>query len=133
VDRLRASADAGSPREAVEREVAELERLCADLETSLVGGDWTAAANALRDSRRVTHAFLNAMEAAAGVRDDAFDQAIHARMRRIFDLREDQLARLRTFHDGVGERLQTLSKWKLFARSIGAKRAPRRLGVDSRR
>lgn len=118
-------------REAVEREVVELERLCAELESSLVAGDWTAASNAIRDSRRVTHAFLNAMDAAAESRDEEFDRAVYARVRRVFDARQDQLQRLEQFHGRVGDRLQTLSKWKVFARSIGAKRAPNRtVGLD---
>lgn len=114
------------------REVAELERLCGELEKNLVAGDWSAAANALRDSRRVTHAFANAMEAAQPDRDEAFDGQVYARMRRVFDVRENQLERLQIFHEQAGERLRTLSKWKVFARSIGAKRAPApSLGLNS--
>jgi hypothetical protein len=110
--------------EAVVREVAELERLCGELERNLVAGDWSAAANVLRDSRRVTHAFANAMEAAQSDRDESFDRRVYVRMRRVFDVRENQLERLQVFHEQVGERLRTLSKWKVFARSIGAKHAP---------
>ena len=115
-------------RDAVEREVCELERLCGTLETSLVSGNWEGAAGALRDCRRVTHAYLNAMEAAADDRDEEFDREIHARLRRVFDVRQDQLARLQAFHDGVGERLAMFARWKAFARSMGAKKA-RRAGV----
>ncbi len=118
-------------RAEVEREVAEIECLCGDLERGLVEGDWNAAGNALRASRRAMHAFLNAMEACTE-RDEAFDAVIRERMRRVFDVREDQLARLIAFRDGIGERLQTLSRWKAFARSIGANRAPKRTaGFDS--
>ena len=116
-------ASANSEREAVEREVCELERLCGALESSLVAGDWNGAANALRDSRRVTHAFVNAMEEAAAARDQEFDRAIEVRVRRVYDAREDQLERLRAFHTQIGERLATISRWKSFARSIGAKKA----------
>jgi hypothetical protein len=111
---------------AVRHEVTELEKLCGDLERSLVSGDWNAVGNTLRSSRRATHAFLNAMEAAAPYRDEAFDRKINARMRRVFDAREDQLARLQTFHGDVGEKLKTLSRWKAFAGSMGSKRAPSR-------
>jgi hypothetical protein len=129
--RLPASDKAGAARAAVVQEVAELERLCGDLERSLVAGDWNEVGNALRSSRRTTHAFLNAMEAAAPHRDEAFDRAVNARMRRVFDVREDQLARLETFHSGVGARLKQLSRWKEFAASVGSKRAPARtLGLD---
>lgn len=111
---------------AIEREVADFERLCGELERALVAGDWNAAGNAMRDSRRTMHAFMNAMEAGADARDDAFDAGIYERMRRIFDVREDQLARLRAFRDGVGERLKTLSRWKTFVQTMGGKRAPKR-------
>ncbi|HLX25709.1 MAG TPA: hypothetical protein VKR05_01850 [Candidatus Cybelea sp.] len=128
---------ASAEREAVEREVEELERLCKTLEEHLVAGNWESATGALRDSRRVTHAYLNAMEAAATVRDEAFDRSIHERLRRIFDVREDQLVRLRAYHAGVGERLTALSRWKQFARGIGANRGRSRsrktLGLDSTR
>ena len=123
--------DAGALRAAIEREVGELERLCSDLEKSLVAGDWNAAGNALRSSRRATHAFLNAMDAAGAARDEAFDLAIHTRVRRVFDIREDQLARLHAFRDGIGQRLQTLSRWKSFAGAVGGKKAPaQRAGLD---
>jgi len=118
-------------RAAVVHEVAELERLCGELEQALVAGDWNEVGNALRSSRRTTHAFLNAMEAAAEHRDEAFDAGINARMRRVFDVRDDQLARLETFHTGIGDRLKQLSRWKEFAGSVGSKRAPARtLGLD---
>jgi hypothetical protein len=120
------SVDAKTARKAVEVEVVELERLCSELERSLVAGDWNAVGNALRLSRRTTHAFLNAMEAAAPHRDEAFDRKVNARMRRVFDMREDQLARLETFHGDIGERLTTLSRWKAYASSMGSKRAPAR-------
>ena len=121
-----ASDDPAAARGAVEREVVELERLCSDLERALVAGDWNTVGNALRSSRRATHAFLNAMESAAPYRDEAFDRAINTRMRRVFDIREDQLARLETFNGDIGERLKTLSRWKAYAGSIGSKRAPSR-------
>jgi phage gp29-like protein len=129
---LPASAD---PRAAVEREVVELERLCGVLERHLVAGNWNEASRALQDARRVTHGFLNAMEAAQPVRDEAFDRAIHARMRRVFDVREDQLSRLRAFRDATGERLAAFARWKSFARSIGAKKARSQhsVGLDSTR
>jgi hypothetical protein len=128
------ASDNGSEREAVEREVIELERLCGLLEKALVAGEWDDASQALRESRRATHAFRNAMEAAAGKRDEAFDEGIYRRVKRIYDARQDQIERLSGFHDQIGQRLQTLSTWKIFARSIGAKHAPSRtLGLDSTR
>lgn len=121
-------------RAAIEREVCELERLCGVLESALVAGEWDDASGALRDARRTTHAFRNAMEAAAASRDAAFDEVIYQRVKRVYDARQDQIERLSEFRDQIGLKLQTLSTWKIFARSIGAKNAPARtLGFDSRR
>lgn len=128
------ASDKNGHRAAVEREVCELERLCAALERALVAGEWDDASQALHAARRTTHAFRNAMEAAAGSRDDAFDEVIYRRVKRVYDARQDQIARLTDYRDQIGQRLQTLSTWKVFARSIGAKNAPARtLGFDSRR
>lgn len=125
------ASDDGPVRAAVEQEVTELERLCTELEKSLVAGDWAGATDALKDSRRVTHAFINAMDAAADSRDEAFDAKVYARMRRVFDVRQDQLERLETFRGQVGERLQNISRFKEYARSVGAKRVPKRgAGLD---
>jgi hypothetical protein len=123
---LPGSDEAAAALRAVEREAVDLERLCGELEKSLVAGDWNGVANALRSSRRTTHAFLNAMDAAAPYRNEAFDRTINARMRRVFDVREDQLTRLQAFNGDVGERLKTLARWKAYASSIGSKRAPAR-------
>jgi len=125
---------ASAERRAVEREVSELERLCGALERDLVSGHWAGVANSLRDSRRATHAFRNAMEAAAEARDDAFDRAVETRVQRVLAVRDDQLARLIAYHDGVAERLRLISGWKRFARSVRAKDAPRKrtVGLDRR-
>jgi len=128
------SADPAAARSAVECEVIELERLCGELERALVAGDWNTVGNSLRASRRATHAFLNAMEAAEPFRDEAFDRAVNTRMRRVFDIREDQLERLQAFNVDIGDRLKTLSRWKAYAGSIGSKRAPSRTaGFDKTR
>jgi hypothetical protein len=128
---LSAPAESAALLAAVDAEVTSLERLSEALEAHLVAGQWDLAAEALSDGRRSTHAYLNAMEAAAAVRTEEFDKVVYARMRRIFDVREDQLTRLRAFHHGVGERLQTLSRWKHMAQSMGGKQQPRRAaGLD---
>ncbi|MBV8490394.1 MAG: hypothetical protein JO199_07695 [Candidatus Eremiobacteraeota bacterium] len=127
-----ASGDPQADRVAVEREVEELERLCGELERSLVSGDWTSAANALRDSRRVTHAFLNAMDAVREWHDESFEKAVYGRVRRVFDVRQDQLERLMAFRDDVVGRLAEVSRWKAFARSTKSKSAAPRatVGLD---
>ena len=132
--RLPASDERLADRRAVEREVKELERLCGELERSLVAADWNGAANALRDQRRVTHAFSNAMEAARRWNDAEFEAAVRARVQRIYDVREDQIARLQTFHDDVAQRLQDISRWKLLARTMRSRTGgpTKTIGLDRR-
>ncbi len=108
-------------REAVEREVAELESLCAVIEVALAQRDWGAFAEAMADSRRVTHAMSNAMDAAVPVRDADFDTAIFGRARRVYTIRENQVARLRSYNAAVGERLAQIGKVRRLARAINTK------------
>ena len=105
-----------------------MEDLCADIERALGVRDWDAFAVAMADARRVTHALENAMERAAPVRDDAFDESIYDRARRVYAIRENQLARLRTYNETVAEKLGQITKLKRFAKNIGAKAAPSQLG-----
>jgi hypothetical protein len=121
-------------RDEVEREVTNLERLCNEIELALRAKDSPALGRAIADSRRTMHAFENAMEAAASDRDAEFDERIFARLRKIYSVREGQMARLRAYHDSIGERLQAISRWKVYARSVGApKNRERKSLLDDRR
>jgi len=126
--------DNAALRADVEREVCALEGLCADIERALVARDWDAFAGAMADSRRVTHAMENAMEAAAPARDAAFDAAIYGRAKRIYDIRENQVARLTSYNDAVGRRLRQIASVRSFARKLGGgSAAPRVAAIDDRR
>jgi len=117
--------------ETIVREVGDLERLCAELEKGMAATDWESCNGLLAQMRRSTHALRNALQATQGQRDEAFEEQLRARIQRIMQVRDGQIGRLRAFHDGVGERLRTLSNWKVYARSVGAKDAPRRsAGLD---
>jgi hypothetical protein len=121
------SAEHAALRASVDREIAELERSCADIERALGLKHWDAFARAMADARRITHALQNAMEAAAPARDDAFDAEMFGRARRVHAIRENQLARLRSYHDAVGEKLGQIARLKRFAKKVGAKSAPSQL------
>ena len=114
-------------RAAVDREIASLEDLCADIERALTAKDWDAFAAVMAESRRVTHALQNAMDAAAPVRDAAYDAGIFGRAKRVHAIRENQLARLKTYNEAVAEKLGQIAQLKRFAKSVGAKDAPSRL------
>jgi hypothetical protein len=88
---------------------------------------WDILEIAIADSRRITHALQNAMDAAGGVRTKDFDDAVFARLRYVHAIRENQMARLQQYHDAVGERLQLLSRWKQALKSLGSRRPKPRL------
>lgn len=67
---------------------------------------------------------MNAWEAAQPERTAEFDKEIAMRVRRVLEYREWQLKRLQRFHDESGGRLQLISRWKAYARSV-ARRRPR--------
>ena len=113
---------------AVQSEVDALERLCADVEVAMTAGRWTDLDVALRESRRVQHALENAMHDSQSVRDEAFDGAVQAKLRWIFTIRENQMARMKYFRDAISERLQSIALAKSVARRVGAQHAQPRLG-----
>ena len=120
--RLRAIAD----------HIGALETLCRTLESRLMSRDWHGLEEAIADSRRITHGLQNAMEDAVAARDELFDSQVFSRLRRVYAVRDEQMDRLSRYRDSVGERLRTISKWKGYARSIGAKDARPRatVGLD---
>jgi len=119
--------------EAVAREVVALEQLCNELTSSADSRDWARFETALRDCRRVTHALKNALHDSEGQRHDAFENQLHVRVRHILEVREVQLNRLREYHETVGEKLRTISKWKTYARAIGSRAGapPSAAGLDT--
>jgi len=73
---------------------------------------------AIAESRRVMHAFENAMADAKPLRTAAVDREIFARLQRIYSVRSEQMERLGARRDELGGKLQTLSRWKEYSRSI---------------
>ena len=114
-------------RAAVTVEIETLENQCAEIERALVAKDWDAFAAVMAESRRVTHALQNAMDAAGPARDPAFDASIFDRAKRVHAIRENQLARLKTYNEAVAEKLGQIAQLKRFAKNVGAKSAPSRL------
>lgn len=114
---------------AVNAELHALEQLCNELEMGLRTQNWERLDGTLRDSRRTMHAFENAMVASRDVRSVEFDREVYARLQRIYAVREQQMSRLKALHDAIGQKLQTFSRWKAYARSIGGS-SGRRRGVS---
>ena len=82
---------------------------------------WDDLETAIADSRRVMHAFRNAMDAAVAARDPAFDERVMRRLSHVAAIRQNQMSRLQQYHDAVGERLALMARWKHALRSLGAR------------
>ncbi|MDQ2871547.1 MAG: hypothetical protein M3R35_00280 [Candidatus Eremiobacteraeota bacterium] len=105
-------------KDAVARELATLEELCAELERALTARDWTRLDGAIGESRRAMHALQNAFETCVADRDAAFDAEVFARLRSLETVRTHQQARLKFYRGAVGERLQLLGRAKTALRSL---------------
>lgn len=127
---LQPSASVNPLLETVDLAVRELERLCGILERALMRRRWDALESAIADSRRIMHAFQNAMDDAKVVRNEEFDRAIFRRLREIQAIRQNQMARLQQYHDAVGDRLRLTARWKSALRSMSAATPPRLQAVD---
>ena len=102
--------------------VAELELQCRELGPLIDRRDWAAFEHLLSDMSRARHAVMNAWQAAEAERTPEFDSEIALRVRRVLEYREWQLRRLERFRDESGGRLQLISRWKAYARSVAGRR-----------
>lgn len=101
--------------------VAQLETQCRELGPLIDKRDWQAFGVLLSDMGRARHLVMNAWEAAQSERTPEFDEEIAARVRRVLEYREWQLKRLQRFYDETGGRLQLISRWKSYARSVASR------------
>lgn len=115
--------------EAVAREINELERLCVELDGALNAHDWERMNRAIADSTKARYAMEEAMAQASPYRDAAFDGAVFSRLQQIYAYREDRMKVLSEVNTEIRDRLQQISRWKGYARTIGAKNEPPRLNA----
>jgi hypothetical protein len=101
--------------------VSELELQCRELGPVIDRRDWQRFEHLLSDMSRSRHAVMNAWQAAQAERTPEFDQEIAARVRRVLEYREWQLRRLQRFQDESGGRLQLISRWKAYARTVAGR------------
>jgi hypothetical protein len=106
----------------VRSSLAELEVQCRALGPLIDRRDWTGFENLLSDMGRARHAVANAWLAAQAERTPEFDREIATRVKRVLEYREWQLKRLQRFQDESGGRLQLISRWKAYARSVVGRR-----------
>jgi len=99
-----------------------LEVQCKSLGPLIDRQDWKGFESLLSEMGHARHVVMNAWEAAQRERTPQFDEEIAARVRRVLEYREWQLKRLERFRDETGGRLQLISRWKAYARSVVSKR-----------
>jgi hypothetical protein len=116
----------------VRSELAALEALCGEVERGMMARRWDQLGTVLAESRRVRHALQNAMDAARDARDERFDTEIFQRLRYLYAVRENQIARLRTYQHSVRERLSLIARWKNAARTLGSHGRKSKLGTLDR-
>ena len=109
-------------RPAVVRTILALERSCLDAESALVERRWRDVDVAFAAQRRLTEE-LAALFVATPESAPLADAKVAQRLRGVLAYREDQMRRLRAYHQSVGERLRSIGKVRQFARAIG-KRLP---------
>jgi hypothetical protein len=102
----------------VRNEIAEMERLCGEFAQAVAVHDWKRIAANIVDTRRTLHALENAMGDAISVRTDDFDREIYARMQRIHAFRVERCKGMERVRDDAVERLNTISRWKTYARAV---------------
>lgn len=106
----------------VRTSVSLLETQCRDLGPLIDRRDWGGFGQLLSEMGRARHIVMNAWEAAQSERTPEFDEEIAKRVRRVLEYREWQLKRLQRFHDDTEGRLQLISRWNSYARSVAGKR-----------
>jgi hypothetical protein len=117
---------AEAARDAVVRAIIALERSCLDAESAFVERRWSDVEAAFGRQTALTgdlgHLFAAAPETAP-----ANDAKVARRVHGILAYRDDQLRRMRAYHDDVAGRLRSIAKVKALSRSIGRRAAGGRL------
>lgn len=102
--------------------VSILEAQCRDLGPLIDQRNWSGFEQLLSEMGHARHVVMNAWEAAQPERTPEFDEEIAKRVRRVLEYREWQLKRLQRFHEETEGRLQLISRWKSYVRSVAGKR-----------
>jgi hypothetical protein len=106
----------------VRSSLTTLEAQCHELAPLVDRCEWKQLERLLSDMARVRHALSNAWEAAQAERTPEFEEEIRTRVQRVLEYRDFQLHRLEQFRDQTGARLQLISRWRTYARSVAGKR-----------
>ncbi|HTJ27767.1 MAG TPA: hypothetical protein VMA36_16545 [Candidatus Limnocylindria bacterium] len=114
------------PRAEIVEAILAFERSCLAADAALVERRWPDFRAALASQRQLTGRLAELFAATPQFAPDG-DPRVRQRLLGVFKYREDQLRRLRAYHEQVGTRLSTLAKMRAFRRSIGTAPVPARI------
>lgn len=113
-------------RQAVVETIIALERSCLGADAAIVERRWNDLDTVFADQQALTDRLAMLFAAAPDVSPEQ-DPRVMKRLRGVLSYRDDQLRRLRAYHDGVAERLRSLERMRRFSRSIGTRVVPARV------
>jgi hypothetical protein len=113
------------PQAEVVETILALERSCLEADAALVERRWAEFGAAMTAQSTLTDKLAYLFEAAPQHGPDD-DLRVRKRLEGILAYRDDQLRRLRAYHEEVGERLRSISKVRAFSRSVGTAPVPAR-------
>jgi hypothetical protein len=105
-------------RSVVVRTIIALERACLEAEEALVERRWRDVRKAFAAQRKLTDE-LTALFAAAPDVAPAADAKVAQRLRGVYAYRQEQMGRLESYRNSVGERLRTIGKMRELSRAVG--------------
>jgi hypothetical protein len=117
---------ADAARDDVARTIVALERSCLDADAAIVERRWDDVGAALSAQAALTGELAALFDAAPHAAPSA-DAKVAQRVRGIVNYRDDQLRRLRAYHDEIGSRLHSIGRVNAFSRSLGKRANPARL------
>jgi hypothetical protein len=114
------------PRAEIVETILALERSCLDADAALVERRWADFGTAMSAQSSLTDRLAALFDAAPRHAPDN-DARVRKRLEGILAYRDDQLRRLRAYHEHVGERLRSIAKVRAFSRAVGAAPVPARI------
>lgn len=109
---------ADAAQQAVVETIIALERSCLGADAAIVERRWDDLDAAFAEQQGLTDR-LAALFAAAPETAPERDPRVMKRLRGVLAFRDDQLRRIRAYHEGVAERLRSIERMRRFSRSIG--------------
>ena len=118
--------DRAAAQQAVVETIIALERSCLGADAAIVERRWNDLDTVFADQQALTDRLAVLFTAAPEAAPEQ-DARVMKRLRGVLTYRDDQLRRLRAYHEGVAERLRSIERMRRFSRSIGTHVVPARV------